>query len=390
MRITVCLLALLAFTGSVYADDPDQAPAPSTTAAPAPATPPAPPPKYDGFAFSGLIDGYITANQNHPVSKLNQLQNFDIMWGQPLISMAKFTIDKSDALLGVHADIGLGETFRLIHAFDPAAQEHKSLRYFEQMYLILKPKHMNGAEIDYGQFVTSAGAEVIESSSNWNYTRSLLFAWAIPYYHFGFKLTAPVSKVVTVGFQVVNPWNTVSGSHTLTNLGVTLGVTKGKLTWNSNYYVGPNHPTIKVGAITPPSGGKRNLFDSTILINATDKLSFYVNGDYGRDNNDVGSGYNEWDGVAGAIHFQATKKIAFAGRAEYFSDSQGYETGVQQSLKEGTLTGEYKFNGIFMGRLEFRRDASNQPFFDRGAQTGVLKNLTTMTLGVTANLGPYK
>ena len=32
-----------------------------------------------------------------------------------------------------------------------------------------------------------AGAEVIETHSNWNYSRSLLFAWAIPYYHMGLR-----------------------------------------------------------------------------------------------------------------------------------------------------------------------------------------------------------
>ena len=39
--------------------------------------------------------------------------------------------------------------------------------------------------MDFGKFVTSAGAEVIESKDNWNYSRSLLFAYAIPYWHFG-------------------------------------------------------------------------------------------------------------------------------------------------------------------------------------------------------------
>ena len=46
-------------------------------------------------------------------------------------------------------------------------------------YVTLKPKQWKGVQIDVGKFVTSAGAEVIESNANWNYSRSLLFAWAI-------------------------------------------------------------------------------------------------------------------------------------------------------------------------------------------------------------------
>src|SRR5271165_540700 len=212
MRIALCILAFTVFGWAAEADNPDQAtpapaqtapaPTPATPAAadaakPADATPPAPPPKYDGWAFSGLADGYATYNGINPPMGSNLLQNFDLHSGAPRLSLLKGTVDKSDKVFGVHLDVGLGETMRLIHAGDVAAEEHKGLRYVEQMYLIVKPNHTHGTEIDFGQFVTSAGAEVIESSSNWNYTRSLLFAWAIPYYHFGLRTSTPITKVWT-------------------------------------------------------------------------------------------------------------------------------------------------------------------------------------------------
>ena len=210
MRIPLCILALVvsAYAAEVDASNPaeaaDQAQsasAPTDAPKPADATPPAPPPKYGGWAFSGMADAYVTHNGNGPTQDLNQLQNFNLHSVEPRFTLGKFTVDKSDGIVGVHVDVGLGETMRLIHATDPAAIEHKGLRYFEQMYAIVKPKNAHGTEIDFGQFVTSAGAEVIESSSNWNYTRSLLFAWAIPYYHFGLRANVPVTKELTAGFQ---------------------------------------------------------------------------------------------------------------------------------------------------------------------------------------------
>src|SRR5205823_1138365 len=75
-----------------------------------------------------------------------------------------------------------------------------------------------GLQLDFGKFVTSAGAEVIESHSNWNYSRSLLFAWAIPYYHFGLRATETKGHFAG-GFQVVNGWNNVEDN----NSGKTLG-----------------------------------------------------------------------------------------------------------------------------------------------------------------------
>lgn len=392
MRIPICLLALVSLTCTLYAEDPDDqapasAPASTTAAAPAPATPPAPPPKYGGWSFGGLFDGYITDNTNHPAQNdgYDQLQNFDIINGQPEVSMAKFTIDKSDSVFGIHVDVGLGETMRLIHAGDPAAQDHKALRYLEQDYLIFKPKNTHGTEFDFGTFVTSAGAEVIEAPSNWNYSRSLLFAWAIPYYHFGLKTTTPINKVVTVGFQLVNPWNEVWGPHKFTNIGLTLGVTKGIYTWNTNYYWGRNNPVIG----TLPSGGNRNLFDTTLVVAPNDKTSFYLNGDYGRNAFPV-SGHANWEGVAVAGRYQVTKMAALAARAEYFKDAQGFETGVAQNLGEFTLTGEYKFSSIFLTRLEARRDISNVPFFNDINKPNGNSGQTTLTLAFMAVFGPYK
>ena len=395
MRIPICLLALVSLAGVTYAEDPDDQtpPASGTTttasaAAPAPATPPAPPPKYSGWVFSGLYDGYITDNTNHPraLGGYDQLQNFDIINGQPETNLAKVTVDKSDGVFGIHVDAGFGETMRLIHAGDPAAIDHKALRYIEQAYLIAKPKNLHGTEIDFGTFVTSAGAEVIESSSNWNYTRSQLFTLAIPYYHFGLKVTTPVNKVLTLGFQLVNPWNTTMGDHKFTNVGITAAVVKGIYTWNTNYYVGDNNPVIG----TAPSGGVRNLIDTTFQVAPNDKFSFYLNGDYARNNNPIGNGYTNWEGIAFAARYQITKAAAFAARAEYFKDAQGYETGVAQNLGEITATGEYKFGPIIVARAEVRHDQSSVPFFNTATRLGTAEGMTTFTLGLMAVFGPYK
>ncbi|HVW10020.1 MAG TPA: outer membrane beta-barrel protein [Bryobacteraceae bacterium] len=392
MRIPICLLAIVSLTTLMYAEGPDdqtQSTDTSSSSAAASTPAPTPPPKFGGFVFSGLIDGYINDNTNHPsgppLGAYNQLQNFDIINGQPELSLIKFTVDKSDQIFGFHFDVGTGETMRLIHAGDPAAQDHKALRYFEQMYLIAKPKNMHGTEIDFGTFVTSAGAEVIESNGNWNYSRSLLFAWAIPYYHFGVKITTPVNKVWTVGAQIVNPWNETDGGHRFTNIGLTSAVVKGPYNWFVNYYVGPNNPVV-AGL---PSSGIRNLVDSTLLVNANDKLSFYVNGDYGR-NNDPFGGHATWGGVAIAAKYQATKKFALSGRGEYFKDAEGFSTGTAQNLGEGTATAEYKLSDMFITRLEARHDVSSVRFFNKGTTPNSAYGQTTLTLGVMVVFGPYK
>ena len=393
MRIPLCLLALVASAWaadvdvSQPADTPDQAqstpsnqttPVPPDTAKTPEATPPAPPPKYNGFIFSALADGYFTFNSNHPANGSNQLQNFNLNYGQPELDLAKITIDKSDKAIGFHVDAGFGEAMRLIHAADP---QPKGFQYIEQMYAIVKPNHTHGAEFDFGQFVTSAGAEVIESSTNWNYSHSLLFTWAIPYYHFGFRSSFPITKTFTAGFQVVNAWNTLWGNNNLKNIGITASFTKPKYAWSSVYYEGPNHPGT--------GSGKRNLFDTNLVLTPNSKANFYINYDYARDNR-IEGGHDSWYGIAGAAHFQLTKQISISPRAEYFNDTTGFSTGTKQKLKEGTITGEYKYGDHVVARLEFRHDASDQPFFDRGAQVAHTKGMNTATIGLIMLLGPLK
>ena len=66
---------------------------------------------------------------------------------------------------------------------------------------------------DAGKFVTPMGAEVIESQDNWNYARSILFGYAIPFYHVGLRATYPVNHKVALGAQLVNGWNNASENN---------------------------------------------------------------------------------------------------------------------------------------------------------------------------------
>src|SRR5258707_4863916 len=154
--------------------------------------------------------------------------------------MAKLSMSHTADPVGFQVDLGFGRAFDIIHAGEPSTAP-SFLRNIEQAYVMLKPAKWKGFEVDLGQFVTSAGAEVIESHSNWNYSRSLLFAWAIPYYHFGLRATETKGHF-TGGFQVVNGWNNVEDNNSGKTLGFVGNINTKKLTWSNNYYTGPENP----------------------------------------------------------------------------------------------------------------------------------------------------
>ena len=366
--------------------------APAATPAAAPAATPAPQDPAPASAptwsvgpidFSGLVDGYYSFNANHPTSQLNQLYNFDVKANQFSLNMAKLSMSHTADPVGFQVDLGFGRAFDIIHAGEPSTAP-SFLRNVEQAYVVLKPAKWKGFEVDLGQFVTSAGAEVIETHSNWNYSRSLLFAWAIPYYHFGIRTSFPVGKHFTGGVQLVNGWNNTEDNNSGKTVGLTGTYSTTKFAWTNNYYGGPENTGTNVGW--------RQLYDTVLLLTPNAKFNAYFNFDVGQ--NKSGSGLSEltarWYGVASAVHFQPTSKWSFTPRVEWFKDRDGFSTGTAQDVKEVTLTGEYKLVEGFLTRLEYRHDWSNQPFFDETTNPASRKYQDTLAVGFVAFFGPKR
>lgn len=362
---------------------PPQTPPAAQTPAAGPSQTPAPPPppttfsstavRAGGIDFSGYVDGYYSFNDNHPQSGFNELYNFDDKTNQADLNELRLTISHDPDPVGFRLDLGMGRAFEDMHTPTP---DPDFFRYVEQAYVSVKPKNWKGFEADFGDFVTSAGAEVIESKDNWNYSRSLLFALAVPYYHFGIRTSMPIGTSFNVGVQVVDGWNAIVDTHgnNMQTVGITAAVTRKKYTWSNNYYVGPQY--------TANNNRTRNLYDTTLLLTPNDKVNAYLNYDYG--NQSLPGSSSHWTGFAGAVHFQLNSHIAITPRAEYYDDASGFTTGVIQKLHEVTVTGEYKLMDGLLSRVEYRRDGSNVPFFDRGTVPGVSKSQSTVSVGVMA------
>lgn len=378
----------LAMTAQTQTPSDPQTPAPAPAAAPAAtdASAAAPTPKpwrVAGMDVTGFVDGYYTWNDNHPTGgangENNDLYNFNWAADQPSLSAVKLTLNHDPAPIGAHVDLLYGDTQKMINA-------HGQLEYVEQAFLSVKPPKAKGLEVDAGKFVTSAGAEVIEAKDNWNYSRSVLFAWAIPYWHMGLRASMPVSKVDTVGVQVVNGWNNIKNNVGGPTVGITNGLVKPKYTWSANFYTGP--------ANTDAQHAYRNLIDTTLLLTPTPKFSAYINYDFGVNKNSIyhdagDSTTAHWQGVAFAAKQQVTSQNAVAGRIEIFNDNKGYSTGAAQTLKEFTGTYEYHWKVGIISRAEYRRDWSDTAFFHRG-DTGFTDAQSTISIGLIAIIAPTR
>jgi putative OmpL-like beta-barrel porin-2 len=346
---------------AVVAAAPDGAATATTDDAPAP-----------DFLHSIEVYGFVDTYYGWAFNETNpQLRNFDVNHNSfslnyVELALAKTATDKSRA--GFRVDFGAGDTADLVNAFEPGGTGY--LKYVQQAYVSYLAPAGKGLTIDFGKFVTPAGAEVIENKDNFNYSRGLLFALAIPYYHMGARIGYAVNDKVSLTGFLVNGWNDVKDNNKAKTVGGSLTLKpSGKATIIANYLVGNEQAD-------DADGGTRNLFDLVVNYAATPKLTVLGNFDYGHDKV-TGDGV-DWSGVAIGVKYQASDKWAFSPRYEYFADSDGFATGTDQDLQEITLTGEYKAPAGLLARIEFRTDFSDQKFFvkDSGSLSKTQPTLT--------------
>lgn len=214
-----------------------------------------------------------------------------------------------------------------------------------------------------GKFATSAGAEVIESPNNTNFSRSLLFRWAIPFTHTGLRVNVTASDTLKFMVGLNNGWDVVKESATA-NAGadgktVELGVSATPikpLTLAASYHRGEEPGTVQTG--------ERSLLDVVATFNLNDAMSFVVNVDQAeQDKATATRGKAKWNGVAGYFNYKLSDAWRLSVRAEQFDDKNGFRTGTTQKLKEATVTLAHTPTKNVEVRAEVRADRSNQTVF---------------------------
>ena len=168
---------------------------------------------------SGLVDGYYSYNFNRPDGGINNARAFDAYDNSFSLNLAKITLEKKNDLanpLGFKVDLGFGPAVDIVNGPGPyGGQQIKNLL---QAYLSYVAPIGNGLTVDFGKFATPAGAEVIETKDNYNYSRGLLFTYG-PYYHLGFRSKYTFNDKIAVTGFLLNGWDI----HTDNNHGKTYG-----------------------------------------------------------------------------------------------------------------------------------------------------------------------
>jgi hypothetical protein len=222
------------------------------------------------------------------------------------------------------------------------------------------PSFLKGLTLKGGKFVTLLGSEVIEPWANFNNSRSLLFTFAIPFTHTGLLLSYPISETISVTGGPIVGWDNVATNNNGWN-----GI--GNITWTATKEL-----VLAANLIGGPTqnnnvGNKRVVADLVGTYKPCDPMTISLNYDYGHEDNAAADGGDaSWTGVSGVVAYNFTDRFSASGRLEFFNDTDGFRTGVRQTLYEWTATAKYLVTQHLYALAEFRQDFSNKDAFQAG------------------------
>ena len=368
-RLRLSVVAFVIFVlseGNAVAQTASAAPPADTK----PAEPAAPPPIFSigGFDLTGHFDvGYTSLTGSGKfVGGVND-RVFDFKRNQASFHALDLQLAKTpDEGSGGVIDVTIGKDADTIAAYGMISKDrgpaNGANHYFDvtQAYF-----HFGAAPLTIiaGKYVTLAGAEVIKSAADTNYSRSILFGYAIPFTHTGVRATWKINDELSLIAGVNQGWDQLTDTNNdkTLELGGTFAPSKA-VSISGAFYSGKEN--LGIYPFVTAAKGTRNMFDVVGTFNATEQLTFIINYDYGtQESGAAGVGKAKWQGVAGYVNYQIADPWRVSFRAEYFNDENGYRTGIAQKWKEATLTLAYVPTKEWEIRGEVRTDHSDQAAF---------------------------
>ncbi len=341
-----------------------------------------------GVQMSGFVDTSASYNFNAPQTLKNALRVFDTESQSLLINNAELNIQKpvsADSPFGFKTSLMFGTDAPIVGVVTTGlgtGTEQVELKDAYAEYLVPIGE---GLDVMVGKFATMHGAEVIESMNDWNFSRSYLFGFAIPFTHTGVRATYAWTKWLSTTLGVDNGWDVVKDNNQGKTIETEVVLTPNdKMSLTTNYMVGPEQPSASGVASRGSNSHNRQLIDMVASYQPIEPLQLKANFDYGFEQKGVGIGKNaSWVGLAGYARYALTNWWALATRAEWFHDADGVRTafrpvgtfgtgsingisGLDLKLWEMTFTNEFKINPHLIGRLEYRHDQASEKVFRRG------------------------
>ena len=332
--------------------------------------------QFLGTTLSATVDGYYIYNFNLPYDRNNQLRAYDLPSNSFSINQATLIFEHAPDpangnRFGGRIDLQFGEATQTLGGSSLNELHPETWRNLFQAYGTYVAPIGSGLQLDFGKFASALGVEGNYTKDQINYSRSFFFDY-LPFYHTGLRATYNLNPKMTVAYWAVNGAQQTEDFNGPKSEAVLLTYKpNNSFSWNFNYFVGNESRNLTASgvAIVPTPNGHEHVFDSYGTWNISKRLSFVGEADLVINRTYSHSAPEHVAGGVAYLRYQLPRQYALAGRVEYLADPNGLFSGAGQALKEATITLDRQLGNNFLARSEYRRDLSNQRYFNT-AQPG--------------------
>jgi hypothetical protein len=356
-----------------------------------------------GLDVSGVVTGSYLYNFNSPAfhAGAQPLCQFNCRHDEFSFDAAMFNLGKAAAepgQAGFQLDLLFGQNADILRDLSPTGglalgalgDEDSDVNLFVQE--AYASYNLSGVELRLGKWETLMGWEVLPSYLNYNVTHGVLFTWAIPLFHTGFRAGGTLGETgISWNLGLVDGFNNSIDTNDNKGFVGLVGYQGGPLFTSLSWFVGSEEPNL---------GISDNSTDDLTILDFVAKLDLgravlWANADWGKSEDTIllsgigpaGEGLTDTDdstywGVALGTNLQFTEKLSFALRGEYWRDDDNVRgaEGIlfadalatpfirveDADVKIYTLTGTLKYqltsNAVVRGEL--RWDKADDDFLD--------------------------
>lgn len=247
-------------------------------------------------------------------------------------------------------------------------------------------KHLGQAVVAYhpegsrfffeaGKMYSHIGAETVKAKDNWNYSRTVLFSYGMPFWHTGLRLGYDIIPgELQTSLYAYNGWNSVYDNNHSKSWGAQLKYTPSQaFTLAYNFIGGPERPENE--------SEWKTVHELNAGYTVSDSLALLADLLMGSEKGVTVNGRKtdaQWYGGLLGLKYGLNDRSYLSPRFEVYRDQHGYTLGGgPQTIRSGTLTYGRNLTQGFDLRAEGRWDSSSRNAFTKGL---VSKNSQTTLL----------
>lgn len=308
--------------------------------------------KKSSTTITAYVDGYYRALTKDGGGSNNNLTSFTNSYNAFKLGMASVKIDQTFGKFTATLDAGAGK-----RADEFSYNHHDVLTNIKQATLSYAVS--DKLKITAGKFSTHVGYELLDATSNRNYSMSYGFSYG-PFFHTGFKADVSLGGKSAVMVGLVDPtdYSSFNGTPKYIIAQFSTATSNDKLKSYFNFV----------------QGDVTTQYNVVLLATLSSKVSAAFDGSINQQK--IGASSSSWSSNAFYVNYDISEKFGLTLREDFFSDRKINPLGIG-NVNATTLSGKIKVKKLTL-IPEFRIDNGNTALFS--TKTGSASSTSNFVL----------